>query len=65
MRWILQLGGLAAVLLCSLLYLTSARSEVVQDRPGCPHGPDLNKGAPIYILDNGKVVSTVMIKEEL
>ena len=32
---------------------------------GCLHGPDRSKGAPIYLLDNGKVVSTVMMKEEL
>ena len=32
---------------------------------GCLYGPDRSKGAPIYILDKGKVVSTVMIKEEL
>ena len=32
---------------------------------GCLHGPDRSKGAPIYLLDNGRVVSTVMMKEEL
>ena len=32
---------------------------------GCLHGPDRSQGAPIYLLDNGKVVSTVLIKEEL
>ena len=33
MRQILRLGGLAGVLLCSLLYLAWARSGAVQDRP--------------------------------
>ena len=32
---------------------------------GCLHGPDRSKGAPIYILDNDQIVSTVMPKEEL
>ena len=32
---------------------------------GCLYGPDRSRGAPIYILEKGKVVSTVMIKEEL
>jgi len=32
---------------------------------GCLHGPDREKGAPIYVLENDEVVSTVMIKEEL
>ncbi len=32
---------------------------------GCLHGPDRSQGAPIYLLDRGKVVSTVLIKEEL
>ena len=29
------------------------------------HGPDRSKGAPIYILKGDKVVSAVMIKEDL
>lgn len=32
---------------------------------GCLEGPDKSKGAPIYILENDQVVSTVMPKEEL
>ena len=32
---------------------------------GCLKGPDEAKGAPIYIVKDGAVVSTVMIKEEL
>lgn len=32
---------------------------------GCLHGPDRSKGAPIYILRDDKVVSTIMPKEEL
>ncbi|MBI2685769.1 MAG: hypothetical protein HYX27_05600 [Acidobacteria bacterium] len=32
---------------------------------GALHGPDRTKGAPIYILENDKVVSTIMPKEEL
>ena len=28
-------------------------------------GPDKTKGAPIYILENEKLVSTIMIKEDL
>jgi len=28
-------------------------------------GPDKSKGAPIYILENEKLVSTIMIKEDL
>ena len=28
-------------------------------------GPDKKKGAPIYVLEHGKLVSTVMIKEDL
>lgn len=31
----------------------------------CLHGPDRDKGAPIYILKEGQVVSTIMPKEEL
>ncbi|MBM3783031.1 MAG: hypothetical protein FJW30_01660 [Acidobacteria bacterium] len=32
---------------------------------GALHGPDRSKGAPIYILEDDKVVSTIMAKEEL
>ncbi len=32
---------------------------------GCLHGPDRSKGAPIYLLRDGAVVSTVMPKEDL
>ena len=32
---------------------------------GCLHGPDRSKGAPIYILCEGEVISTVMPKEDL
>jgi hypothetical protein len=32
---------------------------------GCLHGPDRDKGAPIYILKGDKVVSTLMPKEDL
>ena len=32
---------------------------------GALHGPDRDKGAPVYILKGDKVVSTIMPKEEL
>lgn len=32
---------------------------------GCLEGPDKEKGAPIYLVKDGQVVSTVMIKEDL
>ena len=32
---------------------------------GSLHGPDRSKGAPIYILENDQVVSTIMPKEDL
>ncbi len=32
---------------------------------GALHGPDRTKGAPIYVLEDDQVISTVMIKEEL
>jgi hypothetical protein len=32
---------------------------------GALHGPDRTKGAPIYLLENDQLVSTVMPKEEL
>lgn len=32
---------------------------------GCLHGPDREQGAPVYILEDGAVLSTVMPKEEL
>jgi hypothetical protein len=31
----------------------------------CLHGPDRSKGAPIYVLEGDKIVSTVMPKEDL
>jgi hypothetical protein len=44
---------------CDIQYLGS-RAIV-----GALHGPDRSKGAPIYILENDEVVSTIMAKEEL
>jgi len=44
---------------CDIYYL--GRYAVV----GSLHGPDRSKGAPIYILEDDKVISTVMPKEEL
>ena len=32
---------------------------------GCLHGPNRSKGAPIYILDGDKLISTIMPKEDL
>ena len=32
---------------------------------GALRGPDTSKGAPIYILENDKLISTIMIKEDL
>lgn len=32
---------------------------------GCLHGPDREKGAPIYILEEDRLVSTILPKEEL
>lgn len=32
---------------------------------GALDGPDRSKGAPIYILENDKLISTVMVKEDL
>lgn len=32
---------------------------------GCLHGPDRRKGAPIYVLENDKLISTIMPKEDL
>ena len=32
---------------------------------GCLDGPDRKKGAPIYILENDKLISTIMPKEDL
>ncbi len=32
---------------------------------GSLHGPDRSKGAPIYILEDDKLISTVMVKEDL
>lgn len=31
----------------------------------CLHGPDRNRGAPLYVLEGSTVVSTIMPKEEL
>ncbi len=44
---------------CDTYYL--GRYTVV----GALHGPDRSKGAPIYILEDDQVISTVMAKEEL
>jgi hypothetical protein len=44
---------------CDIYYLD--RYAVV----GCLYGPDRSKGAPIYILENDQVVSTIMPKEDL
>lgn len=32
---------------------------------GCLHGPDRGKGAPIYVMKEGAVLSTIMPKEDL
>jgi hypothetical protein len=32
---------------------------------GALHGPDRTKGAPIYVIENDQVISTIMIKEDL
>jgi hypothetical protein len=32
---------------------------------GCLHGPDREKGAPIYLLKDGQVISTILPKEDL
>ena len=32
---------------------------------GCLHGPDRSKGAPIYIFDGDKIISSLLPKEEL
>jgi hypothetical protein len=32
---------------------------------GCLHGPDRSKGAPIYLLKDGELISTLMPKEDL
>jgi hypothetical protein len=32
---------------------------------GCLHGPDRSKGAPVYVLEDGRVISTIMPKEDL
>jgi hypothetical protein len=57
------LSGLAmpsGSLPCDINYLDSQYSVV----PAL-EGPDKTKGAPIYILENEKLVSTIMIKEDL
>jgi hypothetical protein len=45
---------------CDINYLDQQYSVV----PAL-EGPDKKKGAPIYILENEKLVSTIMIKEDL
>ena len=57
------LSGLAmpsGSLPCDINYLDQQYSVV----PAL-EGPDKSKGAPIYILENEKLVSTIMIKEDL
>jgi len=57
------LSGLAmpsGSLPCDINYLDSQYSVV----PAL-EGPDKTKGAPIYVLENEKLVSTIMIKEDL
>ena len=44
---------------CDIYYL--GKYAVV----GSLHGPDRSKGAPIYILEDDKLISTVMPKEDL
>lgn len=44
---------------CDIYYL--GKYAVV----GSLHGPDRSKGAPIYILEDDKVISTIMPKEDL
>jgi hypothetical protein len=44
---------------CDIYYL--GKYAVV----GSLHGPDRSKGAPIYVLEDDKVISTIMPKEEL
>ncbi len=44
---------------CDIYYL--GKYAVV----GSLHGPDRSKGAPIYILEDDKLISTIMPKEEL
>jgi hypothetical protein len=44
---------------CDIFYL--GKYAVV----GALEGPDRSKGAPIYILENDKLISTIMAKEEL
>jgi len=44
---------------CDIHYL--GRHAVV----GSLHGPDRSKGAPIYLLQDDKIISTIMPKEEL
>jgi len=45
---------------CDVNYLDSQYSVV----PAL-EGPDKKKGAPIYVMEHGKLVSTIMIKEDL
>jgi hypothetical protein len=44
---------------CDIYYL--GKHAVV----GSLHGPDRSKGAPIYVLEDDKVISAVMPKEDL
>jgi hypothetical protein len=44
---------------CDIYYL--GRYAVV----GSLHGPDRSKGAPIYLLENDQLISTIMPKEDL
>ena len=45
---------------CDINYLDPTYSVV----PAL-EGPDKKKGAPIYLLENGKLISTILIKEDL
>lgn len=45
---------------CDIYYHDSRYSIV-----GSLHGPDRSKGAPIYIMENDQLISTVMAKEDL
>jgi hypothetical protein len=45
---------------CDIDYRTPNQAIV-----GALHGPDRKKGAPIYIIENDELVSTIMPKEEL
>jgi hypothetical protein len=49
---------------CDINYLDSTYS-VVPVLQGPDLGPDKKKGAPIYVLENGKLISSINIKEDL